>query len=111
MIKDVLSTDDTNPKRLIANLNDSIRQRSHIVRKIKEIKEIKDEISSLEIATNRYHDIGVRFYSNKLNTYLSRLNLAQQDVINTENHIEKLNVSLEEIKEELIKKEEKKGLS
>lgn len=109
MIKDVLSVDDANPKKLIVALNTSIKQRSHIVRKIAEIKQIKEEIANLEMATQKYYDNAFKYFSNQLNIYNARLSSAKSEIIATEELIEKQNTEIETIKHQLDLKEAEKN--
>ncbi|TYB33809.1 MAG: hypothetical protein FXF49_04430 [Flexistipes sinusarabici] len=103
MIKDVLSSTDSSPKKLIQSLTKSIRQRSEVVRKIERIKTIRDEVYALEEAANQYHDNCVKYYSDQLNKSISRLEsmktkLSKNDetIENYNRKLEKINTSIEE---------------
>ncbi|KAA0256865.1 hypothetical protein FHQ18_12120 [Deferribacter autotrophicus] len=104
MIKDMLSTGDSSPRKLIYSLTKSIKQRGIIVRKISQIKMIKEEISNLEEAAKEYYDKAIKYFSNQLNVYTSKLENAKTEIIDKETIIKKQNVEIEKINKILDKK-------
>jgi len=97
MIKDVLSSTDSSPKKLIQSLTKSIRQRSEVVRKIERIKTIRNEVYALEEAANKYHDNCIKYYSDQLNKSISRLENMKTKLSRNDETINNYNKKLEDI--------------
>lgn len=104
MIKDVLSSTDSSPKKLIQSLTKSIRQRSEVVRKIDRIKAIRDEVYALEEAANLYHDNCVKYYSDQLNKSISRLESMKSKLQKNEETVDSYNRALEKINTDIEEK-------
>ena len=105
MIKDVLSSTDSSPKKLIQSLTKSIRQRSEVVRKIERIKTIRDEVYALEEAANQYYDNCVKYYSDQLNKSISRLESMKEKLSKNEETIDNYNRKLEKINTSIEEKD------
>ncbi|AEI14591.1 hypothetical protein Flexsi_0930 [Flexistipes sinusarabici DSM 4947] len=104
MIKDVLSSTDSSPKKLIQSLTKSIRQRSEVVRKIERIKAIRDEVYALEEAANKYHDNCVKYYSDQLNKSIAKLESMKTKLSKNNDTIENHNRKLEIINADIDEK-------
>lgn len=104
ILKDILSTGDSSPRKLIHSLTKSIKQRSDIVRKIAQIKSIKEEIYNLEEVAKDYNDKAFKYLSNQLNIYSSKLENTKAQIIDKENDIKRHDLEIEKIGEAIIQK-------
>ncbi len=90
MLKDVLSSNKSNPKKLIEELTKSIKQRKIIVSKISEINTIKQEIESFEKTAKDYDKAAYQYYCNKLNELVALLENLKLKIEKNENNLKKI---------------------
>ncbi len=99
IIKDVLATADNRPRNLITTLSNNIKQRNIIQQKIREIKNIKENVEHLFELKNRYTDISYKYFCTQYGNLNSQLNL----LFNKNSNIEKqLNIIDDDLKKILL---------
>ncbi len=103
IIKEILSLKDSSAKKIVKHLSDTMRQRVSVVRKIENIRKIKNEVWSLEEAAKTYYTKAYNFFCSKLNQLTVNLKSVENKISHNSTTISQINKRTEDINNELKK--------